>query len=263
MAAGVLAKEPYREPGQRTRHEYVLTDAGREPGPDPGRAARVGAHPPARRPQPGRPVPPRLRRGGARGAALRVRARRTDRGDGGHRTTRLTYQAFAWYAAPVDLTESAEDRAFREEVRTWLADHLSGEWGALRGLGGPGREHEAHDERLAWNRHLAEHGWTALGWPVEHGGRGLSLWQQVVFHEEYARANAPAGVNHLGEQPARPHPDRVRHRRAAAALPARDRRGARACGRRATPSPVPARTWRTCRPGRGWSRRARPAARSG
>lgn len=100
----------------------------------------------------------------------------------------------------MDLTESAADRAFRDEVRTWLADHLTGEWAALRGLGGPGREHEAHDERLAWNRHLAEHGWTAVGWPTEHGGRGLSLWQQVIFHEEYARSNAPAGVNHLGEQ---------------------------------------------------------------
>jgi DNA-binding HxlR family transcriptional regulator len=28
--AGVLVKEPYREPGQRTRHEYLLTDSGRE-----------------------------------------------------------------------------------------------------------------------------------------------------------------------------------------------------------------------------------------
>jgi alkylation response protein AidB-like acyl-CoA dehydrogenase len=100
----------------------------------------------------------------------------------------------------VDLTESAEDASFREEVRTWLCDNLAGEWGALKGLGGPGREHEAHDERLAWNRHLAAHGWTALGWPREHGGRGLSLWQQVIFHEEYARADAPHGVNHLGEQ---------------------------------------------------------------
>jgi len=100
----------------------------------------------------------------------------------------------------MNLTEGPEDRAFRAEIREWLGDHLSGEWGALRGLGGPGREHEAHDERLAWNRHLAAHGWTAVGWPTEHGGRGLSLWQQVIFHEEYARANAPAGVNHLGEQ---------------------------------------------------------------
>ncbi|MBM0123264.1 acyl-CoA dehydrogenase family protein [Pimelobacter simplex] len=100
----------------------------------------------------------------------------------------------------MNLTEGPEDRAFRAEIREWLGDHLTGEWAALRGLGGPGREHEAHDERLAWNRHLAEHGWTAVGWPTEHGGRGLSLWQQVIFHEEYARADAPAGVNHLGEQ---------------------------------------------------------------
>jgi alkylation response protein AidB-like acyl-CoA dehydrogenase len=100
----------------------------------------------------------------------------------------------------VDLTESADDRAFRAEVREWLGDHLVGEWAGLKGLGGPGREHEAHEERLAWNRLLAEHGWTAVGWPKEYGGRGLSLWQQVIFHEEYARSDAPAGVNHLGEQ---------------------------------------------------------------
>lgn len=100
----------------------------------------------------------------------------------------------------MDLTESADDRAFREEVRTWLSDHLVGDWADLKGLGGPGREHEAHEERLAWNRLMADHGWTAVGWPTEHGGRGLSLWQQVIFHEEYARSNAPAGVNHLGEQ---------------------------------------------------------------
>lgn len=30
VAGGVLTKEPYREPGQRTRHEYVLTPAGHE-----------------------------------------------------------------------------------------------------------------------------------------------------------------------------------------------------------------------------------------
>ena len=96
--------------------------------------------------------------------------------------------------------ESAEDRSFRAQVRTWLADNLVGEFAALRGLGGPGREHEAHDERLAWDRHLAAHGWTCIGWPEEHGGRGLSLGQQVIFHEEYARAGAPGRVNHLGEE---------------------------------------------------------------
>ncbi|MFB9312030.1 acyl-CoA dehydrogenase family protein [Nocardioides plantarum] len=101
----------------------------------------------------------------------------------------------------MDLAYSDADDAFRAEVRTWLEDHLaSADWSGLRGLGGPGRDHEAIEERLAWNRHLAAHGWTCVGWPTEHGGRGLSLWQQVIFHEEYARSHAPHGVNHLGEQ---------------------------------------------------------------
>ena len=77
----------------------------------------------------------------------------------------------------MDLTYSAADEAFRAEVRGWLAEHLTGEWAALRGLGGAGRDHEAHEARVAWNRLLAAHGWTCLCWPVEHGGRGLGETQ--------------------------------------------------------------------------------------
>lgn len=100
----------------------------------------------------------------------------------------------------MDLRYTPEDEQFRAEVREWLGDHLAGEFAALKGLGGSGREHEAPEERQAWNQHLAAHGWTCLGWPVEYGGRGLSLLRQVIFHEEYARSNAPARVNHLGEE---------------------------------------------------------------
>jgi alkylation response protein AidB-like acyl-CoA dehydrogenase len=89
---------------------------------------------------------------------------------------------------------------FRATVREWLADNLSGDFAALRGLGGPGREHEAYDERIEWDRHLAASGWTCLGWPAEHGGRGASIEERVVFHEEYARADAPARVSHFGEE---------------------------------------------------------------
>jgi len=89
---------------------------------------------------------------------------------------------------------------FRSEVRDWLAENLVGDFAALKGLGGPGREHEAFEERLAWNRHLAHAGLTCLGWPVEHGGRGLSVAHRVAFYEEYAIANAPAKVNHFGEE---------------------------------------------------------------
>jgi alkylation response protein AidB-like acyl-CoA dehydrogenase len=89
---------------------------------------------------------------------------------------------------------------FRADVRDWLADNLVGEFAKLKGLGGPGREHEAFDERMAWNRHLAEAGLTCLGWPEEHGGRGLTVAHRVAFYEEYARADAPDKVNHLGEE---------------------------------------------------------------
>ena len=100
----------------------------------------------------------------------------------------------------MELTYSAEDEAFRAEIRTWLEENLTGTFAELRGKGGSGREHEAFEERLEWNRHMAAAGWSCVAWPVEYGGRGLTIAQQVIFHEEYARSGAPARVNHLGEE---------------------------------------------------------------
>ena len=99
----------------------------------------------------------------------------------------------------MDLRESANERAFRAEVREWLEANLTGAFADARGLGGPGREHEAFEVRAEWERHLAAAGWTCLGWPVEHGGRGLDLRHQVIFHEEYARSDAPVRVGLIGE----------------------------------------------------------------
>ena len=90
-----------------------------------------------------------------------------------------------------------DDEEFHCEIRDWLASNLPPE---LAGAGGPGREHEAFERRLAWDRHLAKAGYTCVGWPAEFGGRGLTLEQQVIFHEEYARANAPARVAVVGEE---------------------------------------------------------------
>ncbi|MGW0809404.1 acyl-CoA dehydrogenase family protein [Nonomuraea sp. NPDC002799] len=87
----------------------------------------------------------------------------------------------------------------REEARAWLEEALGGEFAGARGLGGPGREHEGHELRLAWERHLGKAGWTCLGWPERYGGRAASLEDQVAFHEEYARADAPARAGHIGE----------------------------------------------------------------
>lgn len=102
---------------------------------------------------------------------------------------------------PEVLTDdSVSDADFASHVRNWLQSNLTGDFGGLRGKGGPGREHEAFEERREWDRHLAASGWTCLGWPVEFGGAGLSLRRQVIFHEEYARADAPARAGHIGEE---------------------------------------------------------------
>ena len=92
-----------------------------------------------------------------------------------------------------------EDEAFRQKVAHWLEQHLQGEFEQLRFRGGPGDEHMFPEERKAWEREMARGGWIGLGWPRECGGRGLSISQQVIFHEEYARAGGPGHMGHIGE----------------------------------------------------------------
>ncbi len=99
----------------------------------------------------------------------------------------------------MDLHFSAADEAFRAEAREWLTAALDGEFTVVKGRGGPGDEHSLFEERWAWERHLGAHGWTALAWPAEHGGRDLSLHQQVIWYEEYARAQGPGRLGHIGE----------------------------------------------------------------
>lgn len=97
------------------------------------------------------------------------------------------------------LSFSPEDEQFREEVAAWLAANLCGEFEVIRGRGGPGDEHSFVEERKAWERRLAEGGWTCIGWPKQYGGRGASIEQQVIFNEEYARAGGPGRMGHIGE----------------------------------------------------------------
>ncbi|MFC3106544.1 acyl-CoA dehydrogenase family protein [Undibacterium arcticum] len=77
--------------------------------------------------------------------------------------------------------------------------NLSGDFLPLRHRGGPGDEDAFPHQRKAWEQTLAEGRWTCVGWPQQHGGRGLSLAQQVIYHEEYARAGGPGRMGHIGE----------------------------------------------------------------
>jgi alkylation response protein AidB-like acyl-CoA dehydrogenase len=99
----------------------------------------------------------------------------------------------------MDLHDSPEDAAFRAEARGWLEANLSGDFANARGLGRAGRQHEGRDLRMAWERKLGLDAWTCVGWPVEYGGRGAPMSQQVIWNEEYVRADAPARINVMGE----------------------------------------------------------------
>ena len=99
----------------------------------------------------------------------------------------------------MDLRFSDEDEAFRREARHWLVERLDDDFAVVRGRGGPGDEHELFEKRAEWERALGDAGWIGIGWPKEYGGRGLSLTQQVIFYEEYARAHGPGRVGIVGE----------------------------------------------------------------
>ncbi|MET9961877.1 acyl-CoA dehydrogenase family protein [Streptomyces sp. NPDC006326] len=100
----------------------------------------------------------------------------------------------------MDFGFGPEDEELRGRARAWLTEHLAGPYADIRGLGGPGSEHEAVAPRRAWERELGRGGWIGQGWEAEgYGNRRLSLTGQVVWAEEYAALRAPARVGHIGE----------------------------------------------------------------
>lgn len=99
----------------------------------------------------------------------------------------------------MNLAFTPREESFRAEVAGWMSANLAGDFMPLKNRGGPGDEHAFFELRREWERHMGEAGWTCIGWPRAHGGRGASLGEQVIFHEEYARAGGPGRVGHIGE----------------------------------------------------------------
>ena len=80
----------------------------------------------------------------------------------------------------MDLRDTADEAAFRAELREWLAANLPAE---------PGRE---------WSRKLFDAGYAGLTWPEEYGGRGAPYSHQAIVLEESARAEAPMHMGVIG-----------------------------------------------------------------
>ena len=113
--------------------------------------------------------------------------------DGRLRTRRLAHRtgdpACGQAAALTRWTSTIRNkrRTSGLEIRAFLAEHLPAGWpggGAL-----PPDEREAFAHR--WRQILADRGLIAVSWAKEYGGAGLSVVEQVVLAEEFARAGAP------------------------------------------------------------------------
>ncbi len=88
----------------------------------------------------------------------------------------------------MDLNYSAEEQAFRQEVRSWLAANLPAD---IRDKVTGYRE-LSKDDHLRWHRILAAKGWAVPHWPVEWGGTGWDITRRYIFQEEFGLAGAPA-----------------------------------------------------------------------
>jgi len=87
----------------------------------------------------------------------------------------------------VDLSYSAEETAFRDQVRGWIAANLPAD---LREKTA-NYEHLSKQDLLRWHRILAKQGWVAPAWPKEWGGTGWNVVQRYVFEEELGYSGAP------------------------------------------------------------------------
>jgi alkylation response protein AidB-like acyl-CoA dehydrogenase len=95
---------------------------------------------------------------------------------------------------PQEQQVTQDDEAFRAELRAWLMEHITDAFRERRTM----TFQEKVAVRRAWQKSLFEADWIGIGWPKEYGGRGATLTQESIYHEEMARAQAPLAANVIG-----------------------------------------------------------------
>jgi len=97
----------------------------------------------------------------------------------------------------MDFDFTAEQEAFRKDVRAWLETNLPDD---LRGRAFASSRADVEEVRRlrAWQKTMAEAGYVGMDWPREFGGRGASIVEMVILYQEMARAESPQLVNRGG-----------------------------------------------------------------
>jgi alkylation response protein AidB-like acyl-CoA dehydrogenase len=92
----------------------------------------------------------------------------------------------------MDLSFSPAEEAFRAECRAWLEANVP------RPALPSGDTRDGFTAHLAWERTLFDARYAVVSWPEEFGGRDATLWEWLIFEEEYYRASAPQRVTQNG-----------------------------------------------------------------
>lgn len=90
-----------------------------------------------------------------------------------------------------------QEETFRQELRSWLEANLPKGW--LTGKRSLPTDEKGYVQFLKdWQRKLYEGGWAAISWPKEYGGREATLTEEIIYHQEMVRVEAPPAINYVG-----------------------------------------------------------------
>jgi alkylation response protein AidB-like acyl-CoA dehydrogenase len=98
----------------------------------------------------------------------------------------------------MDLTWSDSEQALRAEARAWLEEHIQRWRDEVGDDIQSGDTREGFAQHLIWERMLFSGGWAVVTWPKAYGGRDATLWESLIFEEEYYRVGGPMRVTQNG-----------------------------------------------------------------
>jgi len=90
----------------------------------------------------------------------------------------------------MDFNDSKEEATFRQEARTWLEANIPAE-SELKGL-------DYIEAAKLWQKRKYDAGWACIRWPKEHGGRGASAIENVIFGQEESKFETPDSIFTIG-----------------------------------------------------------------
>lgn len=90
----------------------------------------------------------------------------------------------------MDFDYPPEAEETRTKIRAFLAENLPAEWSGIGAL----EEGEYREFVAQWRQKLYENGWLGISWPTEYGGAGLTVLDEVVVAEEFAKVGVPMGA---------------------------------------------------------------------